>query len=156
MAKYLIFVEHPAPETGIEQGLTDKCATMDKPIAALINDLKARGLFEDTLIVWGGEFGRTPFIQGSFDNRPKWGRDHHPYAFTTWMAGGGIKGGTAYGATDELGYAAVENPVHIHDWHATLLHLLGLDHKKLTFNYAGRNFRLTDVYGDVVHDILAS
>ncbi|MFP6857505.1 MAG: DUF1501 domain-containing protein [Roseibacillus sp.] len=122
---------------------------VDKPIAGLLNDLKQRGLLEDTLVWWGAEFGRTPFSQN------KNGRDHNPRGFTTWLAGGGTKAGLAYGATDEFGFAAVENKVHMHDLHATILHLLGLDHEKLTYNYAGRDFRLTDVQGKVVKEILA-
>ena len=121
----------------------------DQPIAALLADLKQRGMFKDTLIIWAGEFGRTPYGQSGD------GRDHNNKGYTTWMSGGGVKGGLVYGATDEFGHKAVENPVHIHDWHATILHLLGLDHESLTFNYAGRDFRLTDVYGEVVNDILA-
>ncbi|HEU4754633.1 MAG TPA: DUF1501 domain-containing protein, partial [Armatimonadota bacterium] len=122
---------------------------VDQPIAALLKDLKARGLLEDTLVWWGGEFGRTPTAQGTD------GRDHNPHAFSMWLAGGGVKGGTVYGATDDWGYYAVENKVHMHDLHATLLYLLGIDHEKLTYRYAGRNFRLTDVYGNVVKEIIA-
>lgn len=122
---------------------------VDRPIAGLLSDLKARGLLKDTLVLWGGEFGRTPTAQGSD------GRDHNPEAFTMWMAGGGVKPGLQYGSTDDYGYYAVENKVHFHDLHATILHLLGLDHKRLTYRYAGRDFRLTDVHGNVVHDILA-
>ncbi len=121
---------------------------VDKPIAGLLKDLKARGLLEDTLVVWGGEFGRTPSAQG------KDGRDHNPKGFTMWLAGAGVKPGFIYGATDEYGYWAVENKVHMHDLHATILHLLGLDHEKLTYRYDGRDFRLTDVYGTVVNEIL--
>ena len=121
----------------------------DQPVAALLADLKSRGMLEDTLVVWGGEFGRTPIVQGSN------GRDHNPQGFTTVLAGGGIKGGIAHGNTDEYGYYAVEDRVHVHDLHATMLHQLGMDHTKLTYRYAGRDFRLTDVYGNVVHDILA-
>ncbi|MCX6603523.1 MAG: DUF1501 domain-containing protein, partial [Acidobacteria bacterium] len=124
-------------------------AEVDKPIAGLLADLKSRGLLEDTLVLWGGEFGRTPTAQGSD------GRDHNPEAFTMWMAGGGVKPGLSYGATDDYGYYSVENKVHFHDLHATILHLLGLDHLKLTYKYAGRDFRLTDVHGHVVKDILA-
>ncbi len=123
-------------------------SAVDKPVAALLTDLRERGLLKDTLVIWGGEFGRTPHAQGS-------GRDHNNKGFSLWMAGGGIRGGQTYGATDELGYEAVENPVHIHDWHATILHLLGLDHEKLTYRHAGRDFRLTDVKGNVVRDLLA-
>ncbi|MBM3457993.1 MAG: DUF1501 domain-containing protein [Armatimonadetes bacterium] len=122
---------------------------VDQPIAALLRDLKQRGLLEDTLVWWGGEFGRTPTAQGGD------GRDHNPHAFSMWLAGGGVQGGSVYGATDDYGYYAVENKVHLHDLHATLLHLLGMDHEKLTYRYAGRDFRLTDVHGRVVHDLLA-
>ena len=122
---------------------------VDKPIAALLQDLKARGLLEDTLVVWGGEFGRTSTAQGAD------GRDHNPEAFTCWLAGGGVKPGLRYGATDDYGYYSIENKVHFHDLHATILHLLGLDHKRLTYRYAGRDFRLTDVHGEVVKGILA-
>ena len=122
---------------------------VDKPIAGLLADLKQRGLLEDTLVWWGGEFGRTPFTQN------KNGRDHNPRGFTTWLAGGGVKPGFSHGATDEFGFAAVEGKVHMHDLHATILHLLGLDHERLTYRYAGRDFRLTDVYGRVVDEIIA-
>ena len=122
---------------------------VDKPIAGLIRDLKARGLLDDTLVLWGGEFGRTPTAQG--DN----GRDHNPHGYTMWLAGGGVKPGIPYGRTDDYGYYSVENKVHLHDLHATLLHLLGLDHTQLTYRYAGRNFRLTDVHGEIVRGILA-
>jgi hypothetical protein len=122
---------------------------VDKPIAALLTDLKERGLLKDTLVLWGGEFGRTPMAQG------KDGRDHNPQGFTMWLAGGGVKSGFAYGNTDDYGHKAVEHPVHMHDLHATILWLLGLDHEKLTFRYAGRDFRLTDVHGRVVHDIMS-
>lgn len=133
----------------LKDELAKSCAATDQPLAALILDLKQRGMLHDTLVIWAGEFGRTPYVQSGT------GRDHNSKGYSIWMAGGGVKGGFAYGATDELGYEAVEKPVHIHDWHATILHLLGLDHRKLTFNYAGRDFRLTDVYGNVVSDILA-
>ena len=122
---------------------------VDRPIAALLRDLKERGLLEDTLILWGGEFGRTPVSEGSN------GRDHNNHGFSVWLAGGGVKGGMAYGATDEFGFAAQENKVHVHDLHATMLHLMGIDHEKLTFRYSGRDFRLTDVHGRVVTDILS-
>jgi uncharacterized protein (DUF1501 family) len=122
---------------------------VDKPISGLLTDLKSRGLLEDTLVWWGGEFGRTPFSQNNN------GRDHNPFGFTVWMAGGGVKPGFSYGATDEYGYQAVENKVHMHDLHATVLHLMGLDHEQLTFRHAGRDYRLTDVYGNVVRDIIA-
>jgi len=135
--------------------LYTQCKDTDQPSAALVTDLKQRGLLDDTLVVWGGEFGRTPFLQGDMNNRQRWGRDHHPYAFTTWLAGGGVKPGMTYGASDDLGMHAVENPVHVHDLQATLLHLLGIDHERLTFKFQGRYFRLTDVHGHVVHDIMA-
>ena len=122
---------------------------MDKPIAGLLSDLEARGLLEDTLIWWGGEFGRTPFSQNNN------GRDHNPFGFTVWLAGGGVQPGIRYGATDEYGYMASENKVHMHDLHATILHLMGLNHERLTFRHAGRDYRLTDVYGEVVKGILA-
>jgi len=133
----------------LRDGHTKNALTVDKPISALLTDLKQRGLFESTLVVWGGEFGRTPFAQGSD------GRDHNPFGFTIWMAGGGIKGGTIYGQTDEYGYKAIENRVEIHDLHATMLHLLGVDHERLTYRFSGRDMRLTDVHGNVVKDILA-
>ena len=135
--------------TGLHAKHAANAAAVDKPIAGLLADLKQRGLLKDTLVVWGGEFGRTPTAQ----NRD--GRDHNNRGFTTWMAGGGVKGGMAYGATDEYGAKAVTNPVHVHDLHATILSLLGLDHEKLTYRYAGRDFRLTDVYGNVVKPIIA-
>ena len=126
----------------------------DGPIAALLADLKQRGMFEDTLVICGGEFGRTPSVE-MVNGQPAGGRDHNHWGFTVWLAGGGVRGGTVYGATDEFGYRAVEKPVHIHDLHATILHLLGIDHTRLTYRHAGRDFRLTDVFGDVVHDIIA-
>jgi uncharacterized protein (DUF1501 family) len=114
----------------------------------MLTDLKQRGMLDDTLVIWGGEFGRTPVSEGGS------GRDHNHYGFTVWMAGGGIRGGTVYGATDEFGFKAVEKPTSVHDLHATILHLLGFDHEKLTYRYAGRDFRLTDVHGNVIRDIL--
>ncbi len=131
------------------RGHTKNAAEVDKPIAGFLTDLKTRGLLDDTLVLWGGEFGRTPTAQGTD------GRDHNPHGFTMWMAGGGVKGGFAYGATDDYGYYAVENKMHVNDLHATILHLLGLDHEQLTYRYAGRDFRLTDVAGRVATDILA-
>ena len=131
------------------QGHTKNAAEVDKPIAGFLQDLKDRGLLKDTLVLWGGEFGRTPTAQGND------GRDHNPHGFTMWMAGGGVKAGYAYGATDDYGYYAVENKMHVNDLHATILHILGLDHERLTFRYAGRDFRLTDVAGKVATDILA-
>ncbi|MBL9081722.1 MAG: DUF1501 domain-containing protein, partial [Planctomycetales bacterium] len=132
-----------------------QCTDVDAPSAALVKDLQQRGLLDDTLVIWGGEFGRTPFLQGSIDNTKQWGRDHHPYTFTVWMAGGGIKPGISYGASDDFGFNAVENKVHVHDFQATILHLLGIDHTRLTYKFQGRYFRLTDVHGDVVKPILA-
>jgi hypothetical protein len=123
-------------------------AATDRPIAGLLKDLKARGLLQETLVIWGGEFGRTPAAQGD-------GRDHHPYGFSMWLAGGGVRGGMAHGATDDLGWDAVKDKVHVHDLHATILHLLGLDHERLTYRYGGRDYRLTDVAGRVVRGILA-
>jgi hypothetical protein len=128
------------------------CADSDQATAALLADLKERGMLDDTLIVWGGEFGRTPYAQGT--DEKKAGRDHHNTGFSMFLAGGGVRGGLMYGATDELGMHAVENRVHVHDLHATILHLLGLDHTRLTYRYSGRDFRLTDVHGEVVRDIL--
>ena len=129
--------------------MPENCSQIDKPIAGLLTDLKQRGLLKDTLIIWGGEFGRTP------DGQNGDGRDHNHKGYTTWMAGGGVRGGLSYGATDEHGYQAVEDKCHIHDWHATILHLMGLDHERLTYKYAGRNFRLTDVSGNVIDKIIA-
>ena len=136
----------------IKKGIEETAGYVDQASAALVKDLKQRGLYDDTLILWCGEFGRTPMSQG---DRKRAGRDHHIKGFSMWMAGGGIKGGITYGATDELGYAAVENIVSVHDLHATMLHLLGIDHKKLTYRFQGRDFRLTDVHGRVVKDVLS-
>jgi len=135
------------------EGLTNNAARVDQPIAALLDDLRQRGLLEDTLVWWGGEFGRTPVNEGR--NGGAIGRDHNPLGFTMWLAGGGVRGGFSHGETDDYGYYATADRVHMHDMHATILHLLGLDHQRLTYRYAGRDFRLTDVYGNVVHDILA-
>lgn len=140
----------------LEEGHQINARATDKPIAGLLKDLKSRGLLDSTLVCWGGEFGRTPTAQtndGKFG--PKTGRDHNPFGFTMWLAGGGIKGGITHGATDEYGYFAIENKVHMHDLHATMLHLLGLDHERLTYRYSGRDMRLTDVHGEIVHEILA-
>ena len=126
----------------------------DRASAALVKDLKQRGLLDDTLVIWGGEFGRTCYSQGRL-TATNYGRDHHPRCFTVWMAGGGVKPGIAYGATDEFSYNIVENPLHVHDFQATLLHLLGIDHERLTFRFQGRRFRLTDVHGKVVQELLA-
>lgn len=152
------FVELTCPNVGadrwdqhsrLRQGHENNARAVDQPIAALLRDLKSRGLLDETIVLWGGEFGRTPMAQGAD------GRDHNPFGFTMWMAGGGVKGGTIYGATDEYGYFAVENKVEIHDLHATILHLLGIDHTRLTVRFGGRDMRLTDVKGRVIHEILA-
>ncbi|MGL5094608.1 MAG: DUF1501 domain-containing protein, partial [Planctomycetia bacterium] len=152
------FVELTCPSTGhdrwdqhsgLKKGHEDNARAVDQPIAALLVDLKRRGLLEETLVVWAGEFGRTPFAQGTD------GRDHNPFGFTIWLAGGGVRGGAIVGATDEFGYKAVENRCEIHDLHATLLHLLGIDHTKLTYRFSGRDMRLTDVHGRVVKEVLA-
>ena len=128
---------------GLRDELPNNCQATDRPIAGLIKDLKARGLLEDTLVVWGGEFGRTPTAESTD------GREHHPFGFTMWMAGGGVRGGLAYGATDDYGWHAVDKKVHVHDLHATILHLMGINHEKLTYRYSGRDYRLTDVSGKV-------
>lgn len=151
------FIELTCPSVGhdrwdqhskLREGHADNALAVDQPIAALLADLKQRGLFQDTLIVWSGEFGRTPFAQGAD------GRDHNPFAFSVWLAGGGVKGGTIYGTTDEYGYKCVENKLQMHDLHATMLHLLGIDHTRLTFRFGGRDVRLTDVHGEVIREIL--
>jgi hypothetical protein len=134
---------------GVKEGVALKAAEIDRACMALITDLKQRGMLQDTLIVWAGEFGRTPMSQGGS------GRDHHNKGFTAWMAGGGVRGGMTYGNTDELGYAAVENPVAVHDLHATMLALMGIDHLKLTYRFQGRDFRLTDVHGKVLREIIS-
>ena len=134
--------------TGIRTELPKSCAAIDRPIAGLLTDLKARGLLDETLVLWGGEFGRSPVAQKGD------GRDHHPYGFTMWLAGGGIRNGEVFGATDEFGWYATENKVHVHDLHATILHLMGIDHERLTYRYSGRDYRLTDVHGQVVHEII--
>jgi hypothetical protein len=158
LEKGVRFIELTCPAVGhdrwdqhgnLKKGHKDNAMAVDQPIGALLTDLKQRGLFEDTLVVWSGEFGRTPFAQGNN------GRDHNPFGFSLWMAGGGIKGGTVYGATDEYGYKAIENKVEIHDLHATMLHLLGVDHYQLTYRWSGRDMRLTDVHGNLIEGILA-
>jgi hypothetical protein len=152
------FIELTCPGVGadrwdqhgkLREGHQNNGRAVDQPIAGLLQDLKSRGLLDSTLVLWGGEFGRTPMAQGSD------GRDHNPFGFTLWLAGGGIKGGTIYGATDDYGYFAVDNKVQIHDLHATMLHLLGIDHTRSTFRFGGRDMRLTDVHGEVLHAILA-
>ena len=132
----------------LRDGHTKNARSVDQPIAALLTDLKSRGLLSETLVIWMGEFGRTPFAQG------KDGRDHNPFGFTLWMAGGGAKGGMRYGATDEYGYHAIENRLEIHDMHATMLHLLGVDHTRLSVRHSARDMRLTDVFGNVIHDVI--
>src|SRR5688572_22668765 len=139
----------------IETNIRKHSADIDGPIAALMTDLKQRGLFDDTLILWGGEFGRTPTVELGDKGKSKLGRDHNHYGFSVWLAGGGVKGGTVYGATDEFGFKAIENRASVHDLHATMLHLLGFDHERLTYRHAGRDFRLTDVSGEVVRQIVA-
>ena len=152
------FVELTCPRVGhdrwdqhvnLKQGHADNALAIDQPIGALLTDLKHRGLFNETLVVWSGEFGRTPFAQGSN------GRDHNPFGFSLWMAGGGIKGGTIHGQTDEFGYKAIEKKQQIHDLHATMLHLLGMDHTRMTFRFSGRDMRLTDVHGEIIQEVLA-
>src|SRR5688572_21589446 len=142
---------HGGPGENLEGDLEKVCREVDQGQAALVKDLKSRGLLRDTLVIWGGEFGRTPMGE----NRDTTGRNHHIDAFTMWMAGGGVKSGAIIGKSDELGFHAVEDRAHIHDLHATILHLLGLDHKRVTFRFQGRDFRLTDVHGEVVRKLLA-
>ena len=139
---------------GLPDGIKNQCKNTDQATAALVKDLKQRGLLEDTLVIWGGEFGRTVYSQGKLTPE-NYGRDHHPRCFTMWMAGAGVKPGFTYGATDDFSYNITENPVHVHDFHATLMHLMGIDHERLTFKHQGRRYRLTDVHGHVVKDILA-
>jgi arylsulfatase A-like enzyme len=134
--------------------IREQCGDTDQPSAALVKDLKARGMLDDTLVVWGGEFGRTVYSQGKIE-KDNYGRDHHGRNFCIWMAGGGVKGGTTYGETDDYSYNVAENPVHIHDQNATILHCLGIDHEKLTYRFQGRDYRLTDIHGEVVKSILA-
>ncbi len=140
--------------TDVEGNVRNNSRATDRASAALVRDLKARGLLDSTLVIWGGEFGRTPMVESNPALGRRLGRDHHPQAFTVWLAGGGVRAGLSYGATDELGFHVVENPVHVHDLQATILHLLGLDHERLTFHHAGRDFRLTDVHGEVVRALL--
>ncbi len=135
---------------GLKKDLATNCLDTDQACAALVSDLKRQGMLDETLVIWGGEFGRTPMVQGGND-----GRDHHPNSFTMWMAGGGTKPGMVYGSTDELGFNVAENPVHVHDLHATIMHLLGFDHKRLTVRFQGRDYRLTDVHGEIVEALLA-
>lgn len=144
-----------AESTGITSGLTSKMAATDKPVAALIKDLKQRGLLDDTLVIWGGEFGRTPFREGRTAASKVLGRDHYPDCYTMFMAGGGVKAGFDYGLTDEMGFGIAENPVHVHDLQATIMQLLGFDHERLTYRFQGRDYRLTDIHGKVVEDLIA-
>jgi uncharacterized protein (DUF1501 family) len=139
---------------GLPGGISRQCAQTDQASAALVMDLKRRGLLEDTLVVWGGEFGRTAYCQGRM-TADDYGRDHHPRAFSLWMAGGGVKAGHVHGTTDDFGYSVVDGAVDVHDLHATILHLMGVDHERLTYRYQGRHYRLTDVAGKVVAPILA-
>src|SRR5438876_8632354 len=145
-----VFHESWDQHTALVKDLTINCHDTDKPCAALVLDLKQRGMLDDTLVLWGGEFGRTPMVQGGSD-----GRDHHPNAFTMWMAGGGVKPGVTLGESDEFGFNVTKDRVHVHDLNATILHLLGFDHTKLTYRFQGRDFRLTDVHGNVVRKLLA-
>ncbi len=149
-----IFIRGWDQHGNLPNDITSQCRDVDQGSAALVADLKQRGLLEDTLVIWGGEFGRTIYCQGKL-TRENYGRDHHPRCFTMWMAGGGVKPGITYGATDDFSYNITENPVHIHDLNATILQQLGIDHKRLTYRFQGRDFRLTDVHGNVVNDILA-
>jgi uncharacterized protein (DUF1501 family) len=143
------------PGEDIRDGLTKKCAGMDRPVAALIRDLKSRGLLDSTLVVWTGEFGRTPFREGRTAGGNILGRDHHPHSYSMFMAGAGIKPGLTYGSSDDLGFHVGDKPVHVHDLQATILHAMGMDHKKLTYRFQGRDYRLTDVHGKVIKDVLA-
>ena len=139
--------------SNVAGNVTNNARTTDQASAALITDLKRRGLLEDTVVIWGGEFGRTPMVESNPTLNRSQGRDHHPQAFSLWMAGGGVKGGVTLGATDELGFHITDRPVHIHDLQATILHLLGLDHERLTFHHGGRDYRLTDVHGKLIREI---
>jgi hypothetical protein len=149
-----VFIRQWDQHGNLPNDIRRQCGIVDQPCAALIKDLKQRGMLEDTLVIWGGEFGRTIYCQGGL-TKTNYGRDHHPRCYTKWMAGGGIKPGITYGKTDDFSYNVVENPVHIHDLNATMMHCLGIDHEKLTFRHQGRDFRLTDVHGNVVTDLLA-
>jgi arylsulfatase A-like enzyme len=137
----------------LPEGIKTQTKNTDKASAALVKDLKARGLLDDTLVIWGGEFGRTAYSQGEI-KKDNFGRDHHPRCFSLWMAGGGVKRGLVLGATDDFGYNVTEDPVNVHDFHATLLHLLGIDHKQLTYRFEGRDYRLTDIHGELVEKLL--
>jgi uncharacterized protein (DUF1501 family) len=141
--------------SNLDAELTHNCLMADQPVAALLKDLKQRGLLDETLVMWLSEFGRTPLGENRGGSKNVTGRDHHPFAYTIWMAGGGVKGGQVVGKTDEIGWNVVEDPIHVNDLHATVLHLFGLDHKRLTYRFQGRDFRLTDVAGNVVTKLLA-
>jgi arylsulfatase A-like enzyme len=143
------------PGEDVKTGLPKRCQGMDRAVAGLIRDLKGRGLLDETLVVWTGEFGRTPFREGRTAGSANLGRDHHPHCYSMFMAGAGLRPGASYGDSDDLGFHVAENPVHVHDLQATILHLLGVDHEKLTYKFQGRAFRLTDVHGGVVNPILA-
>jgi len=149
-----IFIRGWDQHGGLPKDIANQCRDVDQGGAALIKDLKERGMLDDTLVLWGGEFGRTIYCQGGL-SRENYGRDHHPRCFTMWAAGGGVKPGMTYGQTDDFSYNITENPVHIHDLNATILHQLGIDHERLTYRYQGRDFRLTDVHGNIVNDILS-
>jgi len=148
-----IFIRGWDQHGNLPNDIRSQCSDVDQPSAGLLQDLKQRGMLDDTLVIWGGEFGRTVYSQGTL-TKEKYGRDHHPRNFCVWMAGGGVKGGLTYGETDEFSYNIVENPVHIHDLNATALHCLGINHEKLTHRFQGRDFRLTDIHGNIVKDIL--
>jgi uncharacterized protein (DUF1501 family) len=152
----MIQIDHQGwdQHANLPKQISNQCKEVDQASAALVKDLKQRGLLEDTLVIWGGEFGRTTYTQGLLQG-DDYGRDHHPRCFTAWMAGAGIKPGICYGQTDDFSYNVVEDGVHVHDFNATILHLMGLDHEQLTYKYQGRRFRLTDVHGQVVQGILA-
>ncbi len=149
-----VFIRQWDQHGNLPRDIRRQCGIVDQPSAALIKDLKRRGMLDDTLVIWGGEFGRTVYCQGGL-TMTNYGRDHHPRCYTKWMAGGGIKGGIVYGETDDFSYNVVENPAHIHDLNATIMHTLGIDHERLTYRHQGRDFRLTDIHGNVLHDILA-
>ena len=149
-----VFIRQWDQHGNLPNDIRRQCGIIDQPCAALIQDLKQRGMLDDTLVVWGGEFGRTIYCQGGL-TKTNYGRDHHPRCFTKWMAGGGVRPGIVYGETDDFSYNITEKPVHIHDLNATMLHCLGINHERLTFKHQGRDFRLTDVHGNVINDILA-
>ena len=156
MGFFSIGLQNPKSHTALDHlpvGIKNQCKKVDQPTAALIMDLKRRGMLEDTLVIWGGEFGRTVYSQGKL-TEDNYGRDHHPRCFSMWMAGAGVKAGISYGETDDFSYNITKDPVHVHDFQATLMHLFGIDHERLTFKFQGRRYRLTDVQGKVVSAIL--